>query len=503
VSTVHVSRRSLLRGSLVAGGGALLAACGATPAPAATAAPAATVAPTTVAAAATVAPTTAPAAATEAPAAVPTVAPTAAAATPAAASSVLQLEVWNADWGEEFNAPMKTLSDKYQQANPNVKINWQFSLGCGGQGSEKMATAVAGGIPPDAAYTCFVDLPTQMSQGLYLPLDDYFSAAGIKQSDFVKAMMDACLYNGKTYAIPGGSDTHGIIYNKQVYKDAGLDPEKPPVTLAEWVEHSKKIYQTDSSGNVTRLGMNPGGEGIVHTGFLYKAMYYDFQNKKVTCNSDQAVEALTWMVDTAKLFPPEKVASFSQGMPGYSQPNSGFSTNKEAYIVTGFWAGPPLKKYSPDVDYGMGYVPTVGGTDAERELYALHGWNYSIPKGAKQRDEAWKFMKFAFWDEAVFMAVNTWNPICIISKLDEFEKECVKTVLADTPLAKYFNIYTETSKRAARGWPVMPVASQYWDEIYRAADFAMRGEKTPKAALDECATRIQDALDKALQSAGA
>ena len=462
----RLTRRVLLCTGVVVGTGSLLAACGATPAPAATTAPEATAAPAT--------------------AAVPTRAPAAAA-----------IEVWAMNWGEIWNKPMMLIGDQFTEAT-GTKVNWSFN----DDWQEKLLTAVAAGIPPDCCYTNYQGLPTLAFEGTMLPLDDYYAASGVKREDFIKAMMDATIWEGKSYGIPGGADFLAFYYNKQVYRDAGLDPEQPPKTLAELIAHSEKIYQFDSSGNITRMGLHITDPNLIFYGFLFDGVFYDDNARKVTCNQGGVVKALEWMVENAKKWPAEKVASFTSSSPGYTQSsNSGFATGKEAYLFSGFWAREALDQYAPDLDYGLFFVPTLNGTEAERKNYVIQGWDYSIPKGAKQPDAAWQFLKYAFYDHAWEMGVNTLNGNCVLAQMKQFEEGVIDAIGKENRLAPLFHIFSETGAAGEKFWPVIPVSSRYYDEVMRAQDFATRGERTAQEALDEAARVTQDELDKALQGA--
>lgn len=456
------TRRTLLGTTLAAGAASVLAACGATPA--APAAPAATTAPGETA------------------------------APPPASTDAVTLEVWNNNWGETYNAPMKLLGDDYTTAT-GVKINWSFN----DQWQEKLLTAVAGGIPPDCCYTNWVGLPTLAFQDTLLPLDDYFAASNIQHGDFIKAMMDACIWQGKTYGIPGGADFLVLHYSRDVYREVGLDPDQPPVTLDDWIAHSEAIYKFDSAGNIERMGMGPTDPGLIYAAFLFGGDFYDADAQRVTCNEGGTVEALEWMVENSKRWPVEKVAAFTAGTPGYSQPNSGFATGKITYMYNGYWTAEALDQYAPDLDYGLAFLPTVNGTPEERKHYVIQGWDYSIPKGAKQADAAWDFLKYGFYDNAADLGVKTINGNCVLAQMEEYVKGVQEWLGPDNRMTPQFHIFTETGAAGEEFWPVMPVASRYYDEVNRAQDFATRGEMTAQQALDEAAQITQDELDKALK----
>ena len=56
-------------------------------------------------------------------------------------------------------------------------------------------------------------------------------------------------FDGKTYGIPFQRSTPVLYWNKDAFKEAGLDPETPPASWAEMVEMGKKLTKTDASGN--------------------------------------------------------------------------------------------------------------------------------------------------------------------------------------------------------------------------------------------------------------
>ena len=96
--------------------------------------------------------------------------------------------------------------------------------------STKLATAIAGGEPPDAARlggpvlnSLFID------KGHTAALDDWDPTIGTY--DWIPAVQRAVTRQGKMYAMPVNSGCMAFLYNKDLYGASGLDPEKPPTTL--------------------------------------------------------------------------------------------------------------------------------------------------------------------------------------------------------------------------------------------------------------------------------
>ncbi len=96
------------------------------------------------------------------------------------------------------------------------------------------------------------------SQGLWVDLTDRFGALDVKDK-VAPAHVKAGTWEGKNYAVPHTIDMSVMLYNKDLYTKAGLDPEKPPTTLKEFAEHARKIDKLGGDVNGTYFGGNCGG----------------------------------------------------------------------------------------------------------------------------------------------------------------------------------------------------------------------------------------------------
>jgi len=70
-----------------------------------------------------------------------------------------------------------------------------------------------------------------------VPVEDYLVQAGVDiealKSKFFDFTVEEASYNGKLYALPFDTDARVLYYNKKLFKEAGLDPNKPPRTISE------------------------------------------------------------------------------------------------------------------------------------------------------------------------------------------------------------------------------------------------------------------------------
>lgn len=409
----------------------------------------------------------------------------------ASSGEVTTLKILHNNWGELYNRLMTKIGDDYTAKHPNVKLEWEFNE----EWQTKLLTQIAGNTSPDATYSTPAAQASLASKGTFLDLDSYIAAEGLTRDDFVTPMYDMCQWDGKLYALPGGADYIALFWSKNLYEEVGLDPEQPPKTADELIAHSEKILKKEANGDISRLGYSPAPEHFVRWAYIFGGEFYDSASKTVTANHPANVEALEWMLDYVKQLGIDKLTAFNQ-RPGSYQAGNTFASKQSAYLFDGFWAYDALDQYSPDIDYGVTLWPTLKGTSEEMKNYQITGWFCGIPKNAKNPDAAWQFMKYAFVDEAAKMGYMTLNAPCVKKSFPAFEAGLKKQIGADNRLVPYIDVFIKTGAEGTKGWPVMPVNGFYFDELTRIYDFVMRGEKTPKDALDEVTKNVEAELAK-------
>lgn len=223
----RLSRRTFLRFGGIAAGASALAACVApTAAPAQPAAPAAP--------------------AEEKPAE----------AAPAAESQTT-VEWWDAQTGVDEEITNKMI-ETFEGKNPDIKINRTYIAQTQGtQANDKLLTAIAAGTPPDVFKFDRFIVAQFAAQGFLTDLTEFANRDGIKADDYWDFAWEEANYNGKLYALPYDTDTRALWYNKDIFEEAGLDPEKPPQTLAELQEIADKLTVKGANDRITRWATSP------------------------------------------------------------------------------------------------------------------------------------------------------------------------------------------------------------------------------------------------------
>ncbi len=171
----------------------------------------------------------------------------------------------------------------------------------------KALTALKSGEPPTTAILLSTDMFTLIDEDAIVPFDDLVK--GPEDHAWMKSFFPAFMKNsqtgGKTWGIPFQRSTIVLYWNKEAFREAGLDPNKPPTNWAEQVEYAKKLTKRDAAGNVTQWGLQVPSSGFPY--WLFQG--FTTQNDVLLMNEtgtqtayDKAavIEALQYWVDLAQ-----------------------------------------------------------------------------------------------------------------------------------------------------------------------------------------------------------
>ena len=150
---------------------------------------------------------------------------------------------------------------RFEKENADIKVTAVYA-GNYTDTMTKAMTAMKGGQPPQLSVLLSTDVFTLMDENAIVPFDGLADKAWFKE--FYPAFMANGQIDGKTWSIPFQRSTIVLYWNKDAFKEAGLDPEKAPATWDEMTEMGKKLIKKDASGNTTRWGVE-----IPTTGYGY------------------------------------------------------------------------------------------------------------------------------------------------------------------------------------------------------------------------------------------
>lgn len=125
----------------------------------------------------------------------------------------------------------------------------------------KVGAAAGSGDLPDLFASDVVFVPNYTSSRLFTDITARVDALPFAD-DLAQSHIKAGTYEDKKYVVPHTLDLSVLFYNKDLYRKAKLDPEKPPTTLAEWDEQARAVDKLGGGVNGTFFGGNCGGCGV-------------------------------------------------------------------------------------------------------------------------------------------------------------------------------------------------------------------------------------------------
>jgi sn-glycerol 3-phosphate transport system substrate-binding protein len=154
---------------------------------------------------------------------------------------------------------------QFEQENPGIKVNPIYAGNYDDTRIKALAALKAGqSAPLSVLYS--IDLYELIEQDVIVPWDDVTTTPDDKAwlKAFYPALMMNGTYKGKVYGIPFQRSTIVLYWNKEAFKEAGLDPDRPPANWTEMAQMASKLVKKDASGNVTRWGVM-----VPSTGYPY------------------------------------------------------------------------------------------------------------------------------------------------------------------------------------------------------------------------------------------
>jgi sn-glycerol 3-phosphate transport system substrate-binding protein len=446
----------------------LLAACGG-------AAPA--TAPSTTPAASSTAPA-APAAQATAPAAAPSAAP---------AAGTVSIDFY---YPVAVAGPITKIIDGYvaefEQQNPTIKVNAVLAGGYADALTKIQTTIQGGGKPPALAVLLSTDMQTLIDADAIMPVDDLIKQSGgdAYQSDFFPAFLLNSQAGGKTWGIPFQRSTPVLYYNKDLFKKAGLDPEKAPASWDDLAAACSKLTTRDSGGAVSQWGIEIPSDGFPYwlfQGFAISAgqNVVGDDAAKVSFNTPEALSGLKYWIDLVKTkqCQPEGVIKWA------TTPND-FTAGKAAmiYHTTGSLTN---ILNTAKFDVGVAFLPankTYGAPTGGGNLYMFK----DAP--ADQQAAAWKFIQFLTSPEkAADWSIQTGY---IATRASAYDTQALKDYLAKRPQAAVARDQLQYASKELTTHNSAQVQQIFGKNIQAA----LTGDKTPEQALQDAQTEAEKLL---------
>lgn len=181
-------------------------------------------------------------------------------------SKVYEVTFWYSMGGLGQQA-IQTMVSKFNDSQKNIKVDAQFQ-GEYSDALNKLKSTLKGGKVPDIIQLGDDSTRWMVDSKAAVPIQDLIDAEKYDISAFEKNILAYYTVDGKLYSMPFNNSTPVLYYNKDMFKKAGLDPEKPPKNLDELIEYGKKLVIKDANGNMVQSACSIDDADINHWLFL-------------------------------------------------------------------------------------------------------------------------------------------------------------------------------------------------------------------------------------------
>ena len=423
--------------------------------------------------------------------------------------SITTITVWWPAWGGPADDALKNATAAaYKKINPNVRVNWLF-LPNYLSTQDKLLPAIVGNHAPDATYTQGETVLGYALKNAFLPLDSFAQSSHTDLKGFSPALLSAYQWGGHLWGLPVAADYPTLIYNEDLFRAAGIT--HPPATIPEFDADNAKLIKYDSAGNIKQAGYFPQNPvtdeppllaGLPTWGFLFGGKFYNTSTHKFELNSPGNVRALQWMVGYAKKYNQTKIDRFTAALSvGADSITDPFYQGKMAMDFTGAWQAVFLPAAVPKMHVGVFPLPAAPGVEGH-PWWFIGTWGFAIPRNSKHPKEAWDFFNWLATSASSGKVIaDTQNNPAYMPALDSWYNEMVKlagphnTLLPG--LALWKNVIIPNSKLS---YYQTPISSFVDDQLNRAVQAAVHGQKSPQQALADANAACQAQLDSVVHS---
>ena len=305
----------------------------------------------------------------------------------------LTVRVW--DWwspveGESTQQYFQEVKTDFEAHNPHIKLRFQH-IPFGPQYIQKIMAGIAANRPPDCLHASIIWANDLYERGVLMNLLPFIE----KTPEMADAVwLPAALRYGRdksyVYGIPIEHDASCILYNLELFEEAGLGTDAD--LFEDWESFRQaaiRLTQRDETGKITQAGFIVGGMDIYsYLPWMYAngGRFYSDDLRKSAFNDIPLREAMHLLQD---LQHHDKV---SFPITAERQDFQLFLQGKAAMIVAGTWSGNVIRDQAPNLRFGMMSFPR--GPHGKGRGGMTWTNLFCIPKKAANPEEAWKFIVY-------------------------------------------------------------------------------------------------------------
>ena len=271
----------------------------------------------------------------------------------------------------------------FERENAGIKVKPVYA-GSYQETIVKALTAHKSGTPPVTAVLLSTDMFTLIDEDAIVPFENSDAAP------YFPAFLANSQTDGKTWGIPFQRSTIVLYWNKELFKEAGMDPNLAPANWKEMLEYAQKLTKRDAAGNVTQWGVQIPSSGFPY--WLFQGLTtpngVELMNAAGTetyFDKPEVIEALAYWVDLGR-----KHKVMSTGVIEWGTTPKDFFEKKIAMMWTTTGNLTNVKN-NAKFEFGVAMLP-----QAKRRGSPTGGGNFYVFKKATKEQQA-AAVKFAKW----------------------------------------------------------------------------------------------------------
>ena len=397
---------------------------------------------------------------------------------------------WHAMSGTGQKA-LEKIVDDYNKSQDKVHVEAVF------QGSYEESIvkfkAVSGTKEvPDLVQMNDVSTSFMYRSGAVVPMYEFIKEdKNFDESKLEDVLLNYYRINGKLYSMPFNSSTAILVYNKNAFREVGLDPEKAPKSYKEIEEYSRKLVKTNKNGVVDRYGFSI----ISYAWFIEQllandnSLYVDEENGRNGKLPTKVVygKQLPVILDWMRRMNTEKLAT-NYGRE-WNTTRSAFNSGKVAMFLDSSAGITGVIKNS-NFEVGTAFIPNESGEFNGSIIGGASLWITKSENKAKQK-AAWDFVKYAtskdvqaFWSSKTgYFPVNK----------ESYDTDLMKATMEKMPQFKTIVEELEaTNKNTATQGAILGVFPDVREKMVEAMEAVSEGKDSKKEAqnVEKASNRI-------------
>jgi ABC-type glycerol-3-phosphate transport system substrate-binding protein len=152
---------------------------------------------------------------------------------------------------------MRAVVDDFNRSQDRIWVEFSSTSHI----NRKLMLSIGGGVPPDVAGLFGNTLAVYAENNALTPLDRLAREAGIHGEDYVPIFWDICHHLGHLWALPSSPACLGLVWNKRIFRENGLDPDRPPASIRELEQINDRLVRRDAQGRLQSIGHLPSEPG--------------------------------------------------------------------------------------------------------------------------------------------------------------------------------------------------------------------------------------------------